>query len=59
MPSYILKTFDNSGHLTGRTEFRAADDAEAQRTMDYMRGDRVCELWNRTQLVKAHRANGR
>jgi hypothetical protein len=45
VPLYVSKTFDKSGRLTGRVEFRCGADDEAMAAMLYLNKETSSELW--------------
>jgi hypothetical protein len=45
VPLYVLKTFNQSGRLIGRVEFRCGADDEAMAALLYLNEERSSELW--------------
>ena len=55
MPLYVLKTFNQTGHLIGRVEFRSLADDEALAALLYLKEERSSELWCGPRLVTTWR----
>jgi hypothetical protein len=51
VPQYVLKSFNPSGRLIGRVEFRCAADDEAMTALLCMNEQKSCELWCGPRLV--------
>jgi hypothetical protein len=51
VPLYVLKTFNPSGRLIGRVEFRSGADDEAVAALLYLNEERSSELWCGSRLV--------
>jgi hypothetical protein len=51
VPQYVLKSFDPSGRLIGRVEFRCAADDEAMSALLCMSEQKPNELWCGPRLV--------
>jgi hypothetical protein len=51
VPQYVLKSFNPSGRLIGRVEFRCAADDEAMTALLCMTEQKPCELWCGPRLV--------
>lgn len=52
MALYVLKTFDPTGRLIERSQFRAPGDEEAASAMPDLPENRWCELWRGSRVVR-------